>query len=78
MVVPKRRSWYDPGAMQEERAPPLLAVARIVCVMGMSVGVSLGIFLAIGGWFLPAVLALAIAVPFFGLMRFMEKRFANQ
>jgi hypothetical protein len=64
--------------MQEERAPPLLAVARIVCVMGMSIGISLGLFLLIGGWFLPAVLALAAAVPFFGLMRFMEKRFAGQ
>jgi hypothetical protein len=61
--------------MQEERAPPLLAVARIVCVLGMSVGISLGIFLALGGWFVTAVLALAAAVPFFALMRFMEKKF---
>ena len=35
----------------DDRAPPLLAVARIVCVLGMSLGVSLGIFLALGGWF---------------------------
>jgi len=62
--------------MQEERAPPLLAVARIVCVLGMSIGISLGIFLALGGWFLPALIALVAAAPFFALMRFMEKRFA--
>ncbi len=63
--------------MQEDRAPPLLAIARIVCVLGMSIGISLGIFLALGGWFLPALISLACAVPFFGLMRYMEKRFAS-
>jgi len=61
----------------DDRAPPLLAIARIVCVLGMSIGVSLGIFLALGGWFLPAVIALAAAVPFFSIMRFMEKRFTR-
>jgi hypothetical protein len=63
--------------IQDDRAPPLLAIARIVCVLGMSIGVSLGIFLALGGWFLPAVISLAAAVPFFGIMRYMEKRFAQ-
>ena len=62
----------------DDRAPPLLAVARIVCVLGMSLGVSLGIFLALGGWFVTAAIALAAAVPFFSLMRYMEKRYMRE
>ncbi len=58
----------------EERAPPLLAVIRIISVLGMSIGVSLGLFLALGFWWIPSLLAFAAAVPFFFLMRFMEKK----
>ena len=58
----------------EERAPPLLAVIRIISVLGMSVGVSLGLFLALGFWWIPSLLSFAAAVPFFFLMRFMEKK----
>ena len=62
----------------DDRAPPLLAVARIVCVLGMSLGVSLGIFLALGGWFVTAAVSLAAAVPFFTVMRYMEKRYMRE
>jgi hypothetical protein len=58
----------------EERAPPLLAVVRIVSVLGMSLGIAGGIFLALGAWWLPSLAAFAAAIPFFFLMRFMEKR----
>ena len=62
----------------DDRAPPLLAVARIVCVLGMSLGVSLFIFLALGGWFLTAAIALATSLPFFTVMRYMEKRYMRE
>ena len=58
----------------EERAPPLLAVVRIVCVLGMSFCVAAGIFLLLFPEWLAALVAFAGAVPFFYVMRFMEKR----
>jgi hypothetical protein len=64
--------WYDHTIM-EDRAPPLLAVIRIISVLGMSIGIALGIFLALGFWWIPSLVAFLAAVPFFFLMRFMEK-----
>ena len=57
-----------------ERATPLLAVVRIISVLGMAFGVSFGLFLALGFWWIPALISFASAVPFFFLMRFMEKK----
>ena len=57
-----------------ERATPLLAVVRIISVLGMAFGVSLGLFLALGFWWIPSLIAFASAVPFFFLMRYMEKK----
>jgi fatty acid desaturase len=57
-----------------ERATPLLAVVRIVSVLGMAFGVSFGLFMALGFWWIPALISFASAVPFFFLMRFMEKK----
>ena len=57
-----------------ERATPLLAVVRIVSVLGMSFGVSFGLFMALGAWWVPAILSALSAIPFFFLMRYMEKR----
>jgi hypothetical protein len=51
----------------------LLAVVRIICVLGMSLAIAGGIFMLLGGWLLPGVLALVAFIPFFGLMRHMEK-----
>jgi hypothetical protein len=60
-----------------ERATPLLAIVRIVSVLGMSFGVAVGLFLALGAWWLPSLAAFAFAVPFFFLMRYMEKHAGN-
>jgi hypothetical protein len=60
--------------MQPDRATALLAVVRIVCVLGMSFGIAFGIFLLLGGWWLTGLISLAAALPFFALMRFMEKK----
>jgi predicted membrane metal-binding protein len=65
--------------MQEpDRAPPLLAIVRIVSVLGMSFGIAMGIFLLLGAWWLPALIAFASAIPFFVLMRYLEKRYAKE
>jgi putative flippase GtrA len=63
-----------PPEEMPERATPLLAVVRIICVLGMSVGVSFGLFMALGAWWIPALLSFLAAVPFFFLMRYMEKK----
>ena len=60
-----------------ERATPLLAIVRIISVLGMAFGVSLGIFLALGFWWIPSLIAFVSAVPFFFLMRYMEKNAGN-
>jgi predicted membrane metal-binding protein len=60
--------------VENERAPVWLAIARIVSVLGMSFAIALGIFLLLGGWWQPGLIALAASVPFFMLMRYMEKR----
>jgi CHASE2 domain-containing sensor protein len=58
----------------EDRAPPLLAVIRIVSVLGMSIGISFGLFLLLGAWWIPAIISFLAAIPFFVVMRYMEKR----
>ena len=63
--------------MQPERAPALLAVVRIICVLGMSFGIALGIFLLLGGWWLTATISLLASIPFFVVMRYMEKNAAG-
>ena len=60
--------------MHEGRAPALLAVIRIISVLGMSFAIAMGIFLLLGGWWLTGLLLLAAATPFFAVMRYMEKR----
>ena len=56
-----------------ERATPLLAVVRIVSVLGMSFGIAFGLFLLLGAWWLPALASFAAAIPFFVVMRYVEK-----
>ncbi len=63
--------------MTPDRVTALLAVVRIISVLGMSVGIAFGIFMALGAWWLPALASLAAAVPFFALMRYMEKYAAH-
>jgi len=53
--------------------PAYVAVARIIAVVAMSAAAALGIFLIIGGWWLPGLIALAVAVPWFFAMRFVER-----
>ena len=64
----------EPQEELPERATPLLAVVRIISVLGMSFGIAFGLFLALGFWWIPALVSFASAVPFFVLMRFMEKK----
>ncbi len=60
-----------------ERATPLLAVVRIISVLGMSFGVAFGLFMLLGAWWIPAIISFAAAVPFFVVMRYMEKHAGN-
>ena len=60
-----------------ERATPMLAVVRIISVLGMSFGVAFGLFMLLGAWWIPALISFAAAVPFFFVMRYMEKHAGN-
>lgn len=61
---------------QERRVPPYVALVRIGAVVGMSIAAAFGIFLMVGGWWLPGIIAFVLALPFFGVMRLVE-RFAE-
>ncbi len=67
---------YDP-IMKHDRATTILALVRIIAVLGMALSISLGIFMLLGGWWLPALVALACFIPFFAAMRWMEKHAAS-
>ena len=43
----------------------------------MSFGIAFGLFLLLGAWWIPALISLASAIPFFMLMVFVEKRAAR-
>jgi len=60
--------------MHPDRATALLAVVRIICVLGLAFFIAGGIFLLL--WWKPLAMAIsfALSVPFFLLMRYMEKR----
>ena len=63
----------EPAAPAPPRAPAWLAVMRIICVLGMSFGISFGIFLLLLPSWLLGFLFLLSAIPFFALMRYLER-----
>ena len=63
--------------MKHDRATTILALVRIVAVLGMAFSISLGIFMLLGGWWRPSLVAFVCFVPFFAAMRWMEKRAAR-
>ena len=65
---------YDLTVMHPDRATALLAVVRIIAVLGMASSIAIGILALIGWWLVPAAIALLAAIPFFVVMRLMEKR----
>ena len=54
------------------RVPPYVALVRIAAVVGMSTAAAFGIFLIVGGAWQAGLIALAIALPFFFVMRLVE------
>jgi hypothetical protein len=60
--------------MRHDRATSILAIIRIISVLGMALAISAGIFMLLGGWILPGLVALLGFLPFFFVMRYMEKR----
>ncbi len=63
----------DPNARRD--VPAYVALMRITAVIGMSVAIATGGFLLLAGteYFLWGFLSIALALPFFGLMRFVER-----
>ena len=57
---------------EERRVPPYVALVRIGAVLGMSFFAAAGILLLIGDAILQGFIALALGVPFFGVMRLVE------
>jgi len=63
-----------PEEQQHERqVPAYVALVRIIAVLGMSTALAIGLFLTVGGFFLAGLVAAAVAVPFFVLMRLVER-----
>ena len=60
------------SAGQERRVPPYVALVRIGAVLGMSFFAAAGILLLLGNIILAGFIALALALPFFGVMRLVE------
>lgn len=56
----------------DRRVPPYVALVRIGAVIGMSVFAAFGLFLLVGGVWVPGLISLALAVPFFFVMRLVE------
>ena len=61
-----------PPEDQERQVPAYVALVRIAAVIGMSTALGFGLFLIVGGFFLAGFIAVALAVPFFLVMRFVE------
>jgi hypothetical protein len=57
----------------QRQVPAYVALVRIGAVVGMSAAAAFGIFLIIGGWWLAGLISLALAVPPFMVMRFVER-----
>ena len=81
----KEKEFYEFDDDEEEqealpappRAPAWLAVMRIICVLGMSFGIAFGLFLLLGAWWLTGFISLLAAIPFFVVMRVLEKHAAK-
>ncbi|MGB2694511.1 MAG: hypothetical protein WBD55_04910 [Dehalococcoidia bacterium] len=58
--------------IEPKRVPPYVALVRIGAVVGMSTAMAFAIFFAIAAHWPPALIALALAVPFFVVMRLVE------
>ncbi len=53
--------------------PAYVALVRIGAVVAMSAAAALAIFLIVGGWWQAGLISAAVALPFFALMRFVER-----
>jgi CHASE2 domain-containing sensor protein len=67
----------QPMQQQPDRAPPLLAIVRIIAVLGMAFFIAGGLFLLLWWKPLAAIVAFLLALPFLFVMRYMEKRAAR-
>ncbi len=55
------------------QVPAYVALVRIGAVVGMSTAAAFGLFLIVGGFLLPGLIAVALAVPCFAVMRLVER-----
>lgn len=62
----------DETPQEPERVPAYVALVRIAAVIGMSTAAAFGLFLAIAALWLPSLVAFALTIPFFLVMRFVE------
>ena len=58
---------------EQRQVRPYVALVRIAAVLGMSTAGGIGLFLMVGGWWLAGLIAFALAVPCFTIMRLVER-----
>ena len=63
--------------MHNDRAVALLAVVRIIAVLGMSFAIAAGIFILLWGKIVLGIGVTLCFLPFFLAMRYLEKHFAD-
>jgi hypothetical protein len=56
----------------QQQVPAYVALVRIGAVVGMSAALAFGLFLIVGGWWVQGLISLALATPFFAVMRYVE------
>jgi hypothetical protein len=62
-----------PPEDHRREVPAYVALVRIGSVVAMSTAAAIGIFLLVGGWWQPGLIALALALPCFFVMRLVER-----
>jgi ABC-type multidrug transport system fused ATPase/permease subunit len=60
-------------SVQNSRVAGYVAIVRIVAIVGMALALALGIFLVMGGLWLAGGIAFVGFLPFFLLMRLLER-----
>ena len=58
---------------EQSRVSAYVAILRMVAVLGMALAIALGTFLLLGASWAPGLISLAAFLPFYLLMRLLER-----
>ncbi len=67
-----RQSGLEESMTLQTRIPTRVVIGRITSIIGLSFTVAVGILLLLGGAWIAGCISLLLALPFVGLLRFVE------